>query len=174
MIGIKILTVNDFGGNVKNINSLIDDSVRKKLLALIDELKRDKRFTSEMNVFLNDNKGIEMKKFKDSNGCTITIVDHENTPDSITPRRVFCSTCRVCPYYPASPDVVSGQIKPCATGIMSLTLRKDGKLSICRLMNGIDINRKNENAIKTIVEKEMKKYKKCHVYGGKSENNEKI
>jgi len=174
LIGIKILTVNDFGGNVKNVNSLINDSVREKLLDLIDNLKRDKRFTSEMNVFLNDNKGIEMKKFKDSNGCMITVVDHENTADSITPRRVFCSACRVCPYYPASPDVVSGQIKPCATGIMSLTLRKDGKLSICRLMNGMDINRKSENTIKTIVEKEMKKYNKCHVYGGKSENYEKI
>ncbi len=174
LIGIKLLTVNDFGGNVKNIDSLVDDSVRKKILNLVDDLKKDERFSSDINVFLNDNKGIEMKKFKDSRGCIITIVDHENAPDSVTPRRVFCSACRVCSYYPASPDVVSGKVKPCATGIMSLTLRADGKLSICRLINGSNINKKSENAIKNIVQKEMKKYKNCFVYGGKGEDCGKI
>lgn len=174
LIGIKLLTVNDFGGNVKDIDLLVDDSVRKKLSDLVDDLKKDKRFSSDINVFLNDNKGIEMKKFKDSRGCIITIVDHENTPDSVTPRRVFCSACRVCSYYPASSDVASGKVKPCATGIMSLTLRKDGELSICRLTNGTNINKKGENAIKIIVEKEMKKYKNCFVYRGRGEDCGKI
>ena len=73
-----------------------------------------------------------MKRFI-HDGCTLTIVDHMNKENSITPRRTYSEECQFCEYYPDSYEVQSGINKPCATGIMSLTMRADGLLRFCRM-----------------------------------------
>lgn len=164
LVGIKILTVNDFGNRV-DLKKVIDDSTNINLMNLVKELQMNKAFTSHTNVFLNDNKGVAMKKFEDQQGCMITIVDHNNSDESITPRRVFCEDCRYCEYYPLSNSVIEKQIKPCATGIMSLTMRQDGMLSFCRLRNsGKSIDTKNKKELENIVKAELKHFDSCFVY----------
>lgn len=163
LVGIKVLTVNDFGGKVK-----MESSASDRLSNLIQALKQNNDFSYDLNLFLNDNKGIEMKRFKDQNGCTITIVDHENNENSITPRRVFCSECTTCKFY--SPDSYS-DIKPCATGVMSITMRTDGELSFCRLMNGVNINNQKMTYIKNEVKKRFDMFKNCHVSGTTNEDD---
>ena len=163
LVGVKVLTVNDFGGKVK-----IENSVSNKLSELIHYLKQNNKFSYDLNLFLNDNKGIEMKRFKDQDGCTITIVDHQNNEESITPRRVFCSECPTCRFY--FPDSDSN-IKPCATGVMSITMRTDGELSFCRLVKGVDIKNKSNQYVKNEVKKRFDMFKNCHVVGKTNEDD---
>ena len=146
----------------------MESSASDRLSNLIQALKQNNDFSYDLNLFLNDNKGIEMKRFKDQNGCTITIVDHENNENSITPRRVFCSECTTCKFY--SPDSYS-DIKPCATGVMSITMRTDGELSFCRLMNGVNINNQKMTYIKNEVKKRFDMFKNCHVSGTTNEDD---
>ena len=164
LVGVKVLTVNDFGGQVK-----MESSVSDKLSVLVQDLSKSDEFSNDLNLFLNDNKGIEMKRFIGRNGCTITIVDHENNKGSITPRRVFCSECTTCKYYYPDSD---SDIKPCATGVMSITMRADGELSFCRLMKGVDINNKVGNFIKNEVKKNFDIFESCYVVGSKDEDDE--
>lgn len=162
LIGIKILTVNDFAGHV-NLDEVTDKSTNEKLLEIIKSLQNNKKFTSHTNVFLYDNKGVAMKKFEDQNGCMITIVDHNNTSQSLTPRRVFCEECYSCEHYPTNAST-SG-VKACATGVMSLTMRQDGMLSFCRLKDGDDnIRGKNKSEIERIVKKQLKLFDRCFLY----------
>lgn len=126
LIGIKVLTINDFGGRV-----IITDSERKFVVNTLNKLmeKMRKEGLEEHDASLHDGAGIIMKRYyaksKDNTDCTLTIVDHYTGDGSITPRRVFCEICQNCPFY------------PCKTGILNLTLRADGMLSQCRLRTDI-------------------------------------
>lgn len=164
LIGIKVLTVNDFGGRV-DLGKVVDESTNIALTNLVNELQNNKKFTCHTNVFLNDNKGVAMKKFEDQKGCMITIVDHNNSDNSITPSRVFCEDCRSCQYFPLLTQDNECNVKPCATGIMSLTMRQDGILSFCRLKDGKNcIDKKSKKDIENIVKTELKHFKLCFVY----------
>lgn len=126
LVGLKVLTVNDFGDRIP-----IDD-VEKELNELIGKLRKQNYI--ETGLYVHNNKGIHMKRFI-HDGCTLTIVDHMNKGDSVTPRRTYSEACKDCKYYPESIEVQTGQNKPCATGIMSLTMRADGMLSFCRMQS---------------------------------------
>jgi len=111
---------------------------------LINELKL--KGYEEREVFLNDNKGIKMRRFvfhyadvnsEQDRECTLTIVDHHNSSLSVTPRRTFSEFCTKCKYYPDNAKKYTG-ITSCATGIMSLTLRADGLFSPYRLLTDSD------------------------------------
>lgn len=127
----------------------------------------EKEKNKEINVYLNDNTGIKMKRFiaplDNDKKCTLTIVDHSNSPDSITPRRTFSNFCNSCKYFLESEQVRKGEVKPCATGLMSLTVRADGKLSPCRLCaeeKGKDI--RNVEQIEQIVRESLKAFDNCY------------
>lgn len=166
LVGVKILTVNDFGGQVKIEQSREEQEYITSILNELIMYMREKEY-EEKSIYLYDDKGILMKRFvANANSeyeCTLTIVDHNNTFDSITPRRTFSDFCKSCKYYPDSEQVKKGLLKPCATGIMSLTLRADGILSPCRLCQekGMDIKKASNNKIKQIVEKSLKAYSSC-------------
>lgn len=160
LIGIKVLTVNDFGGIIK-----IEDSEQKyvesSLEKTINYLRQNK--LEEIEASLNDGVGIRMKRFLSTtvsnNICTLTIVDHNIGEKSITPKRLYCNFCRKCNYF------------PCATGIMNLTLRADGMLSQCRLKtdNLFNINGNNNTKIKNQVKKMIEPFGKCFLYDDKGE-----
>ena len=115
-VGLKVLTINDFGGRVS-----VDD-VETELNELIESMR--KKNYAETGLYVHNNKGIHMKRFI-HDGCTLTIVDHMNKENSVTPRRTYSEACQLCEYYPDSYKVHSGINKPCATGIKSLTMRAD-------------------------------------------------
>lgn len=172
LVGIKILTVNDFGGNVSFEQSIDEQTkISKKLEELIERLKVVG--CEEREVFLNDNKGIKMRRFvyhyiddysEQDKECTLTIVDHHNSYLSITPRRTFSDFCLSCKYYPDNAKE-NTQIKPCATGIMSLTLRADGLFSPCRLLtnpeNAINISEMKSATIRSNMDELLRKYDRC-------------
>jgi MoaA/NifB/PqqE/SkfB family radical SAM enzyme len=156
LVGIKILTVNNFGGNVDFEQSVEEKQYINKILEDLILLLR-KMDLEERNVYLNDNKGIMMKRFvavssKTGKECTLTIVDH-NSDNSITPQRTFGDICKECKYYCENSN--NRNKITCATGLMSLTLRADGLLSPCRLKmeQGVDVKdlktgKQIENAMK--------------------------
>lgn len=172
LVGIKILTVNDFGGNVRFEQSVSEQKkISEKLEELIKKLKT--KGYEERAVFLNDDKGIKMRRFVchyvDSNSeqdreCTLTIVDHHNTSLSVTPRRTFSEFCTKCRYYPDNAKKYP-EIRPCATGVMSLTLRADGLFSPCRLLtdaeNAVNISNMKPAAIRSNMDELLKKYDRC-------------
>lgn len=169
--GVKILTVNDFGGNVKIEQSKEEKQTISKILDDVIQQMR-KREYEEKDIYLNDNKGIQMRRFvsisEQDEKCTLTIVDHNNSPDSITPRRTFSEFCHSCKYFPNSTEVFNEENKPCATGIMSLTLRADGVLSPCRLCpeKGINIkNIKKSRQMENIIKQSLKAFKSCYHMG---------
>ena len=151
LVGLKVLTVNDFGDRVP-----VDD-VEKELNTLIEGLR--KKNYVETGLYVHNNKGIHMKRFI-YDGCTLTIVDHMNKGNSITPRRTYSEACQNCRYYPESVDVQTGLDKPCATGIMSLTMRADGMLSFCRMQadNGTNLDGKTLEEVQKMVEVQLKKF----------------
>lgn len=157
LVGLKVLTVNDFGDRVP-----VDD-VEKELNTLIEGLR--KKNYVETGLYVHNNKGIHMKRFI-YDGCTLTIVDHMNKGNSITPRRTYSEACQNCRYYPESVDVQTGLDKPCATGIMSLTMRADGMLSFCRMQadNGTNLDGKTLEEVQKMVEVQLKKFEKCYHY----------
>lgn len=156
LVGIKVLTVNDFGGRIES------DDVEKELDNLIKKMR--KKNYVETGLYVHNNKGIYMKRFI-HDGCTLTIVDHMNKRNSITPRRTYSETCQLCEYYPESREVQAGINKPCATGIMSLTMRADGVLSFCRMMDsGVCLNGKTLNEVQGIVETQLKNFENCYHY----------
>lgn len=161
LVGVKVLTINDFGERVEQ------EDVSKELNELVEKL-RQKEYT-ELDLYVHNNKGILMKRFI-KNGCTLTIVDHMNKSSSVTPRRTYGEACKKCDYYPESEQVKSGEKKPCATGIMSLTMRADGVLSFCRLQteSGQTIaNSKSKDQMRRIVNKQMENFKGCFHYDSK-------
>lgn len=168
LVGLKVLTVNDFGGRIES------DDVEKELSNLISSLRND-NFV-ETGLYVHNNKGIYMKRFiKD--GCTLTIVDHMNREKSVTPRRTYGEVCQTCDFYPDSYLVKSGNVKPCATGIMSMTMRADGVLSYCRMIDSkMNISGKNKSEIQIIVEAMLKNFDNCYHYEieEKKNNDEKI
>lgn len=171
IIGVKVLTVNDFGDRI------IPDDTSEELFKLSKEMKD--RGYSEKEAYLNDNKGIQMKKYFDEKGCTLTIVDHNNTANSLTPTRTYSRMCKDCSYYPKSQAIKRGEIKrPCATGIMSLTMRADGAISFCRLREDVEVNisEKSIDEIRNIVHSKMKAYRSCYHFTNdkKVGENEKI
>ena len=157
LIGVKVLTVNDFGGRIT------PDDVEKELSMLIESLR--KKNYVETGLYVHNNKGIHMKRFT-YDGCNLTIVDHMNKNNSITPRRTYSEACQECEFYPESIQVQNKLNKPCATGIMSLTLRADGVLSFCRMKvdDKINIDGKNLKEVQIMVEKQLKKFEKCYHY----------
>ena len=170
LVGVKVLTVNDFGDRIK------PDNVEQELNALIEKLRRSDY--EETGLYVHNNKGIYMKRFI-HNGCTLTIVDHMNRSDSVTPRRTYSEACLNCDFYPESYKVHKGNKKPCATGIMSLTMRADGMLSFCRMREnrGFCLEGKSMKEVQEMLQKELKKFKKCYHYALESEKdqeNEKI
>ena len=156
LVGIKVLTVNDFGGRIES------DDVEEELDNLIKKMR--KKNYVETGLYVHNNKGIHMKRFI-HDGCTLTIVDHMNKQNSVTPRRTYSETCQLCEYYPESREVQAGINKPCATGIMSLTMRADGVLSFCRMMDsGARLNGKTLNEVQEIVETQLKNFENCYHY----------
>lgn len=157
LLGVKVLTINDFGERVKQ------EDVSKQLNALIEKM-RAKRYV-ETGLYVHNNKGIHMKRFVHDN-CTLTIVDHMNTEKSVTPRRTYSAACQSCRYYPASLNVQSGECKPCATGIMSLTMRADGLISFCRLQDNSEKNIAgcNFDDVTNMVKDELMKFRNCYHY----------
>jgi Molybdenum cofactor biosynthesis enzyme len=170
LIGVKVLTVNDFGGLIEQ------DDVSNELEQLMERM-RNKGY-HELDLYVHNNKGILMKRFQNNN-CTLTIVDHMNKATSITPRRTYSQACQKCNFYPESAQVKSGLNKPCATGIMSLTMRADGILSFCRLKTSEKStikNAKSKNSVQKIVDEQMENFRKCYHYNSplKEEQNETI
>lgn len=166
MVGLKVLTVNDFGDRVPA------DNVEKELNTLIEALR--KKNYIETGLYVHNNKGIYMKRFI-YDGCTLTIVDHMNKGDSVTPRRTYSEACQECNYYPESVEVQTSMNKPCATGIMSLTMRADGMLSFCRMQTDDETNLagKTLEEVQKMVKVQLKKFEKCYHYEI-GEKNEKI
>lgn len=157
LVGLKVLTINDFGGRIP-----VDD-VETELNALIDKMR--KKNYVETGLYVHNNKGIHMKRFI-HDGCTLTIVDHMNKVNSLTPRRTYSETCQFCEYYPDSYEVRSGKNKPCATGIMSLTMRADGLLSFCRMIDKDMPYLKDKTLIEIqeIVKMQLEKFENCYHY----------
>lgn len=119
----------------------------------------------ETGLYVHNNKGIHMKRFI-HDGCTLTIVDHMNKGDSVTPRRTYSEACQDCKYYPESAEVQTGRNKPCATGIMSLTMRADGMLSFCRMQSDSEtyLKGKNLEEVHEMVKIQLKKFENCYHY----------
>lgn len=166
LVGVKILTVNDFGGDVKIEQS---EKEKKDISRILNDVIREmqEREYEEVEIYLNDNKGIQMRRFiavsDNDKKCTLTIVDHNNSPNSITPRRTFSDFCTSCKYFLTSEQVRTGEVKPCATGMMSLTVRADGMLSPCRLCaedKWKDI--KNVKQIERIMRESLKAFDNCY------------
>lgn len=157
LVGLKVLTINDFGGRVS-----VDD-VETELNELIESMR--KKNYAETGLYVHNNKGIHMKRFI-HDGCTLTIVDHMNKENSVTPRRTYSEACQLCEYYPDSYKVHSGINKPCATGIMSLTMRADGLLSFCRMRNDSETNLKDKTLeeVKEMVKMQLAQFENCYHY----------
>lgn len=157
LVGLKVLTINDFGGRIT------PDDVETELNALMERMRR-KNYV-ETGLYVHNNKGIHMKRFI-HDGCTLTIVDHMNMEKSVTPRRTYSEACQSCQYYPDSLEVKSGQNKPCATGIMSLTMRADGLLSFCRMKDDGEpcLKGKTLQEVREIVELQLRKFERCYHY----------
>lgn len=168
LIGVKVLTVNDFGGNVKIEQS---EDEKKHISGILNDViqKMKEREYEEIEVYLNDNKGIQMRRFiaisDNDEKCTLTIVDHNNDSASLTPRRTFSDFCTSCKFFLHSEQVRTGKVKSCATGIMSLTLRSDGVLSPCRLcvQKGENIkNKRTTRQMEQLVKEALKAFNNCY------------
>lgn len=157
LVGVKVLTVNDFGGRVE------PDNVETQLKELIKKLRNNDY--QETDLYVHNNKGIYMKRFT-CEECTLTIVDHMNGSQSVTPRRTYSEACKFCEFYPDSPKVKNGKNKPCATGIMSLTMRADGMLSFCRMKDRKNtcLNGMTKKEVKEVMKMELDNFKKCYHY----------
>lgn len=157
LIGLKVLTVNDFGNRVHT------DDVENELNELMGRLRKQNYL--ETGLYVHNNKGIHMKRFI-HDGCTLTIVDHMNKGDSVTPRRTYSEACQECKYYPESAEVQTGRNKPCATGIMSLTMRADGMLSFCRMQLDSEtyLEGKSLEEVHEMVKIQLKKFENCYHY----------
>ena len=167
LVGVKVLTVNDFGKRIK------PDDVETELNALIEKLRQ--KGYEETGLYVHNNKGIYMKRFI-HNGCTLTIVDHMNRKDSVTPRRIYSEACQNCEFYPDSYEVHEGKNKPCATGIMSLTMRADGMLSFCRMRENKNLCLRNKNMkeVQEMLQQELQEFKKCYHYALSEGKNEEV
>lgn len=160
LIGVKVLTINDFGGIVE-----VDDSELRYVESTLENIVRQLRQSKleEIEAPLNDGVGIRMKRFLaptlSNNICTLTIVDHNIGENSITPKRLYCNFCRKCRYF------------PCSTGIMNLTLRADGMLSQCRLKtdNMFNINGHTNQKIQKQIRRMIEPFGKCFLYDDKGE-----
>lgn len=157
LVGLKVLTINDFGGRKKT------EDVEDELKELMKEMRR--KHYVETGLYVHNNKGIHMKRFI-HDGCTLTIVDHMNKVNSVTPRRTYSVACKSCKYYPESREVKAGKNKPCATGIMSLTMRADGMLSFCRMETESDtyLAGKKLDEVKEMVNIQLKRFEECYHY----------
>ncbi|WP_337548617.1 hypothetical protein [Anthropogastromicrobium sp.] len=89
-----------------------------------------------------------------------------NKGDSVTPRRTYSEACQECKYYPESAEVQTGRNKPCATGIMSLTMRADGMLSFCRMQSDSEtyLEGKSLEEVHEMVKIQLKKFENCYHY----------
>lgn len=152
LIGIKVLTVNDFGGNIE-VSTDERKNVTSKLNEVMNKIRKD--CIREHDVSLHDGAGIVMRRYhskaNDGSDCTLTIVDHNVTCESITPRRLFSEKCPECCFY------------PCATGLLNLTLRADGMLSYCRLKmdTALSIERLSNSKMKQTIKEMLKPFSKC-------------
>lgn len=157
LVGLKVLTINDFGGRIDS------EDVEEELNFLIKRM-REKHYV-ETGLYVHNNKGIHMKRFI-HDGCTLTIVDHMNKENSVTPQRTYSNACKFCEYYPESYEVRTGKNKPCATGIMSLTMRADGLLSFCRMQDSSEtwLIDKNLEEVKEMVKAQLMKFENCYHY----------
>lgn len=152
LIGLKVLTVNDFGGRI-DVTMCERNNVTNQLNEIMEQMRREG--LREHDASLHDGAGIIMKRYHaksyNNSDCTLTIVDHNVENGSITPRRTFCEFCRDCKYY------------PCATGVLNLTLRADGLLSQCRLItdNAVSINNMNNSKMRQTIQKMLIPFSKC-------------
>ena len=73
-------------------------------------------------------------------------------------------------------EVHEGKNKPCATGIMSLTMRADGMLSFCRMRENktLCLKDKNMREVQEMLQQELQEFKKCYHYALSEEKNEEI
>ena len=166
LVGLKVLTVNDFGERVQFGQSEDEKEHISNILNNTIEIMKIRNY-EERHVYLNDNKGIQMRRFvarsQNDKECTLTIVDHNSDIGTITPRRTFSEFCKTCEFYPESESVKEKRKKPCATGMMSLTLRADGILSPCRLCpeKGSSIDKLTKTKIQKVVDDSLKAFDKC-------------
>lgn len=152
LVGIKILTVNDFGYRID-----VSSQERSNVTTHLNEIMQKMRESGlrEHDASLHDGAGIVMKRYHDksNNGsdCTLTIVDHSVEGKSITPRRTFSKDCFSCEYY------------PCATGLLNLTLRADGMISFCRLRTESAVSIKGLSKLKMeeIIKEMLKPFSNC-------------
>ena len=69
--------------------------------------------------------------------------------------------------------VKSGNVKPRATGIMSMTIRADEVLSYCRMIDSkMNISGKNKSEIKIIVDAMLKNFENCYHYEIEEKKND--
>lgn len=152
LVGIKILTVNDFGNRVD-----VSISERNYVTKQLNEIMQQMRECGlrEHDASLHDGAGIVMKRYHakshNDSDCTLTIVDHNVKGESITPRRTFCEDCLNCKFY------------PCATGLLNLTLRADGMLSYCRLKveSAVSIKELSDLKMNRTIKEMLKPFSKC-------------
>lgn len=155
LIGVKVFTLNDFGGKV-TINK--EDKISDKLKVYIQKMLENKTIFKSKQMFLNSTVGIRMDLYSNvssgDNGCILKIVDHQRGTECITPDRTYGKKCKECSYY---------KNNSCATGLMSLTMRCDGLVSYCRLRedDGIYIKGKEFDEINTITHEVMEAFKHC-------------
>lgn len=159
LVGVKVLTINDFGGRIK-----IEDT-KQQMIELVNELK-NMNFREENESHAGD-KGIRMRRFIDTrNGCQLTIADHQY---DVTPIRTFSQNCLGCEYYPENRI----NYLSCPTGIMSLTMRADGLVSYCRMKPEAGFSLENMNNLKDIdahLKYLLNIYKQCFEYYDKGDN----
>lgn len=155
LYGVKVFTVNNFGGKV---TFGPEDRLSKKLKELLAEMTEKGKIFPIKSEFLNQDAGIRMGMFTNNPGrkneCTLKIVDHQRGNDCITPDRTYGNKCYDCKYY---------QKNNCATGLMSLTMRADGRVSYCRLReeDGFTIKNQNAEQITSKVHEIMGAFKHC-------------
>lgn len=167
LVGVKVLTVNDFGGKVTIGQTKKEKEQIGAILKEVIEYMKKCEY-EEVTAYSHGNKGIQMRRFiarsdKDE-VCTLTIVDHNAFNTSITPVRTFSDFCSSCRYYFDSKDVKKGLVQPCNTGIMSLTLRADGLLCPCRLRTDAGRDIKDVSTIeemKKIIGESLGAFQKC-------------
>lgn len=161
LVGVKVLSIHNMGqGTITSSTSKSINEMMRIMKSLVEKPNH-----VESYPYLNSSCGIRMYRICDveSNGCSLTFVNHEY--DSAP--RTFSTECINCQKY-----------EKCGTGIMSIVLRADGLLSLCRdavfnnvldkQNNQFNIAEEDNQGISRAMDVLMDKYKQCkHIYRAK-------
>ena len=143
-INLKLLTVNDFCGTISctDIRKKLRDWLKNIVIYGYREVRSER---------LDGNRGIKMLFYQNNKGNTLTVLDHINDSESLTPSRVYSLACDKCYFY------------PCSTGMLNLALRADGLLQPCRMIpeqgcmiNGTTVSEK-DGIVKQLLSKYFKR-----------------